>query len=166
MTYGTPTSRRWWQYKRTWFIGIPALLVLGTVGLYAWGTAQPKPTGFAPTASVAAGPSDVASGPGVETSSDEELQPAEATDSQDDPTSVELADTAATPIRFTVDARSKEDWVLFDFNAGGIVPGDFTEPGWDIALQRTGLLTNSGVTNPSGPGGAFDLGEVPLTDAA
>jgi hypothetical protein len=66
--------------------------------------------------------------------------------------------------RYTLDARSLEDWVLFDFNTGAVVAGDFSTPGWDVAFRRTKLLTNSGVTNGAGPGGAIDLGEVPLDE--
>ncbi len=86
----------------------PPLLILGVVGLYAWGTSQPKPQGYAPTATV-------------------------------------------DSTRYTVDARSKQEWVPFDFNTGEVIDGDFTDTTWDIALQRTKLLTNSGVTNPSVP---------------
>jgi len=69
------------------------------------------------------------------------------------------------PVRVTLDAMSMEDWVLFDLVEGRIVTGDLSSDGWDLAFRRTDLLTNSGVTNPSGPGGAFDLGEVSLEDA-
>lgn len=67
--------------------------------------------------------------------------------------------------RYTLDATSVEDWVLFDFEQGRVVAGDFTSMGWDVAFRRTKLLTNSGVTNPTGPGGAFDLGEIALETA-
>jgi len=122
-------GRRWWQYKRTWLIGVPAALVLGVVGLFVWGQFQPRPAGFAPT----------------------------------DPDEVAIVTEEWT--RYTLDATSTADWVLFDFEKGRVVDGDFTSPGWDVAFRRTKLLTNSGVTNRSGPGGAFDLGEVPLETA-
>jgi hypothetical protein len=48
---------------------------------------------------------------------------------------------------------------------GRVVESDFSSEAWDLAFRRTKLLTNSGVTNPSGPGGAYDLGEVSLEDA-
>ncbi|GMQ93747.1 MAG: hypothetical protein BMS9Abin12_1227 [Acidimicrobiia bacterium] len=135
-------SRRWWQYKRTWFFGVPLVLILGVVGLFLWGSSQPKPEGFAPT----------------------------VTDQVGSPSAAQAAAVKETPIdeptRYTVDARSKQEWILFDFNTGSVVDGDFSDAGWDIALQRTKLLTNSGVTNPSGLGGAYDLGEVLLEDAA
>jgi hypothetical protein len=77
----------------------------------------------------------------------------------------ELAVVTEQWTRYTVDATSTADWVLFDFNEGRVVDGDFASTDWDVAFRRTKLLTNSGVTNPSGPGGAFDLGEVPLATA-
>lgn len=78
----------------------------------------------------------------------------------------ELAVVTEQWTRYTVDATSTVDWVLFDFDEGRVVDGSFASAGWDVAFRRTKLLTNSGVTNPSGPGGAFDLGEVPLETAA
>ena len=54
---------------------------------------------------------------------------------------------------------------MFDFETGRVLESDFGSSDWDMAFRRTKLLTNSGVTNPSGPGGAFDLGEVPLEEA-
>jgi len=67
--------------------------------------------------------------------------------------------------RYTVDATDREEWVLFDFNEGRLVDDSLSSPDWDLAFKRTGLLTNSGVTNPSGRGGAVDLGEIPLVEA-
>jgi len=122
-------DRRWWRYKRTWFVGLPAALVLAVGGLFVWGQLQPRPPGFAPT------------------------------------NPDELAVVTEQWTRYTVDATSTVDWVLFDFDEGRVVDGGFASAGWDVAFRRTKLLTNSGVTNPSGPGGAFDLGEVPLETA-
>lgn len=139
-----PDGRRWWQYKRTWLIGLPALLVLGVVGLFVWGGLQPRPAGFAP------------SDPDVGTVAAEEVTPVED----------EIAPVEELPIRYTLDATSLVDWVLFDFEEGRVVDASLDSPGWDVAFRRTKLLTNSGVTNPSGPGGAFDLGEVPLETAS
>lgn len=139
-----PDGRRWWQYKRTWLIGLPALLVVGVVGLFVWGGLQPRPAGFAP------------SDPDVGTVAAEEVTPVED----------EIAPVEELPIRYTLDATSLVDWVLFDFEEGRVVDASLDSPGWDVAFRRTKLLTNSGVTNPSGPGGAFDLGEVPLETAS
>ena len=165
MSAEKPAGRRWWQYKRTWFIGVPVVLILSIAVLFAWGTSQPKPEGFAPTVEVQAaapiddGPQTVEAVPVEEAAPDEESIPLV------EETATEEAVPAQEPIRYTVDARSKQEWVLFDFNTGELVEGDFAAPGWDIALQRTKALTNSGVTNPSGLGGAYDLGEIPLLDA-
>lgn len=138
--------RRWWALKRTWLIGVPLVLVLGVVGLFAWGGAQPRPEGFAPMQSDA-----IAAAPAASASS--------VAEEVDEPAGRE------PPVRITLDAMSMEDWVLFDLVEGRIVAGDFSSDGWDLAFRRTDLLTNSGVTNPSGPGGAYDLGEVSLEDA-
>lgn len=141
-------GRRWWQYKKTWLIGLPVVLVLGMVGLFAWGSLQPRPAGFEP--------SDVAI----------ELDAALAGSDEIAIESVEVTIVEQEPTRFTLDAVSLVDWVLFDFDEGRVVDGDFGSPGWDVAFRRTKLLTNSGVTNPTGTGGAFDLGEVPLETAS
>lgn len=127
--------RRWWQYKRMWLIGVPVALLLAVMGLFLWGSFQPRPVGFEPT------------------------EPDELAVVEDEVIAVEEW------TRYTVDATSTVDWVLFDFDKGQVVDGDFASPGWDVAFRRNKLLTNSGVTNPSGPGGAFDLGEVPLETA-
>ena len=67
--------------------------------------------------------------------------------------------------RYTVDATSRDEWVFFDFDQGRSVEAELSDSDWDIALKRTDLITNSGVTNPTGPAGAIDLGEVDLADA-
>ncbi|MFV1998770.1 MAG: HmuY family protein [Acidimicrobiia bacterium] len=138
------TSRkRWWRLKRTWLIGIPSLLAIGVVGTFVWGGLQPRPAGFAPVdePQIVAAPQKV--NPVVDEAA---FEPMEIT-------------------RYTVDAKSRDDWVLFDFNEGRVIEGDLSSPGWDLAFRRTTLLTNSGETNPSGAGGAIDLGEVLLEDA-
>jgi len=94
-------SRRWWRYKRTWLIGLPAVLILGVVGLFVWGNLQPKPPRLAQT----------------------------------DPDQAAVVGEEWT--RYTVDATSRDKWVLFDFERGRVVDGDFTSPGWDVAFNRT-----------------------------
>jgi len=42
-------KRRWWTYKRTWFLGLPLVLVAAAGGLFMWGELQPRPPGYAPT---------------------------------------------------------------------------------------------------------------------
>ncbi len=129
--------------KRTWFVGLPAVVVVSVVGLFVWGSFQTQPQGFSPGDQVR-----VLESPSPATASGEE-------------TTAEQMEV----IRYTVDARDPDVLVLFDFSDGSVVGGDVSEPGWDLAFRRTRLLTNSGVTNPSGPGGAVDLGELPLGEA-
>ncbi len=76
------------------------------------------------------------------------------------------AATLAGPVTYTVDARSREAWVFFDFAAGTIVETSFDGAGWDIALRRTELRTNGGVTNPRGNVAVANLGDVALETAA
>ena len=126
------------------------MLVLGVVGLFVWGSFQPKPEGFAPSVP------EEAVARQQEAGSEKE----EATRGAQEP-----APEEEPWIRYTLDATSQTDWVFFDFEEGNVVDSDFASPGWDVAFRRTKVLTNSGVTNASGPGGAFDLGEVPLETA-
>jgi hypothetical protein len=164
-------GRRWWRYKRTWLIGLPTLLILGVVGLFLWGSYQPRPAGYAPSDpntgvvvddEVAPVGGEVAPVGGEVAPVGGEVAPVGG---EVAPVEGEVPPVGEQWIRYTVDATSLVDWVLFDFTQGRTVDGGFTSPGWDVAFRRTKLLTNSGVTNPSGPGGAVDLGEVPLETA-
>ncbi|MEA1902484.1 MAG: HmuY family protein [Actinomycetota bacterium] len=133
------------------------MLVLGVAGLFAWGSLQPRPEGFAV----------VDAGEAVAVDEEPGGEPADTEEGPlTDATPVETVPAEEEAVRYTLDARSLEDWVLFDFVEGRVVEGDFASPGWDVAFQRTKLLTNSGVTNLSGPGGTFDLGEVDLEAAS
>ena len=67
-------------------------------------------------------------------------------------------------LRFTLDARSRDDWAFFSFDQGRAVETTLAGSDWDLAFQRTSVRTNSGVTNPDGHGGAINLGDVPITD--
>lgn len=78
---------------------------------------------------------------------------------------IEAAAQPAAPVQYTVDARDGERWVFFDFTRGSVVKAGFDAPGWDLAFQRTRLVTNSGATNPAGPAGIIDLGEMMFEDA-
>ncbi len=71
----------------------------------------------------------------------------------------------AAPVRYTIDARDRSEWVFFDFARGSVVESDFEAADWQLAFRRTGLLTNSGVTNPAGPTGVINLGETTLEEA-
>lgn len=68
-------------------------------------------------------------------------------------------------IQYTVDARSRRDWVYFSFRQGTVVSTSQESADWDLAFRRTDMLTNSGDTNPRGQGGAVDLQQVPLAGA-
>jgi len=68
-------------------------------------------------------------------------------------------------LQYTVDARSRKDWVYFNFGRGAAVSTSEDALDWDLAFSRTDLHTNSGDTNPRGRGGAVDLGEMPLSEA-
>ncbi|MEE8375009.1 MAG: HmuY family protein [Acidimicrobiia bacterium] len=142
-------GRRWWKYKRTWLIGGPGAVILGVAGLFIWGSLQPRPAGFDPDEVV--------------------LTDGEAPIMGDEVATAVVDEVAASEdevTRYTLDATSRDDWVLFDFDTGRVLDGDLSSSHWDMAFRRTKLLTNSGVTNPSGPGGAFDLGDVPLEVAS
>jgi hypothetical protein len=149
MIEGQTEGRTWWRYKRTWLIGVPMAAILAVTGLFIWGGSQPRPAGFQPDAVVVV----------------EDAVPI-VVDEAVTFVADEVAAVEDVVTRYTLDATSLEDWVLFDFETGQVLDADLTTADWDMAFRRTALLTNSGVTNPSGPGGAFDLGEVPLEDAS
>ena len=84
------------------------------------------------------------------------------------PTSGEALVVAGQPpdtVQYTIDARSRREWVYFDFSGGTVVSTSRDSLDWDLAFKRTAILTNGGDTNPAGAGGAVDLGEIPLSEA-
>jgi hypothetical protein len=70
-----------------------------------------------------------------------------------------------TVLQYTIDARSRRDWAYFDFSNGATVSASQDGLDWDLAFRRTDVLTNGGETNPTGHGGAIDLGKVHLGEA-
>jgi len=68
--------------------------------------------------------------------------------------------------QYTIDARSREDWVYFSFPLGTTVSTSQENLDWDLAFRRTDILTNGGETNLQGQAGAVDLDRVPLDEAA
>jgi hypothetical protein len=67
------------------------------------------------------------------------------------------------PLTYTVDARSHDRWVYFDFSRGAVVDvGSARSLDWDIAFQRHRILTNGGATNPLGLAGALEIGLLSL----
>lgn len=76
-----------------------------------------------------------------------------------------LSGQQTAALQYTIDARSREDWVYFSFEKGVAVLTSQDALDWDLGFRRNDLLTNGGDTNPLGLGGAVDLGSVPLADA-
>jgi hypothetical protein len=68
------------------------------------------------------------------------------------------------PIIYTVDARSKEVWMYFDFSRGAVVAVQNPKTDeWDLAFQRYVIRTNGGDTNPAGQAALLRLEERDLT---
>jgi HmuY protein len=64
------------------------------------------------------------------------------------------------PMVYTVDARSKEIWMYFDFSRGAVVAvQDPKTDAWDLAFQRYVIKTNGGDTHPAGQGALYSLGD-------
>ena len=64
------------------------------------------------------------------------------------------------PVVYTIDARSKEIWMYFDFSQGSVVPVQNPKTdAWDLAFQRYVIKTNGGDTNPAGNAALSSLGE-------
>lgn len=70
-----------------------------------------------------------------------------------------------TVLQYTIDARSRQDWVYFSFAEGMAITTSQDALDWDLAFRRNDVLTNGGESNPLGSGGAIDLGEVSLAEA-
>lgn len=87
---------------------------------------------------------------------------------QEDPTSTAYEPTPprpepvgvrlAGPIVYTIDARSRDVWMYFDFARGSVVAlqNPQTES-WDLAFQRYVIRSNGGQTNPAGQGALLKL---------
>lgn len=61
---------------------------------------------------------------------------------------------------YTVDARSGDHWVFFDFSRASVVDGGGGD-GWDLAFRRFHIVVNGGEVLP-GDGGVRALGDIPL----
>ena len=133
--------------RRTYFIGIPLLLVSALVAVFVWGQLQPRPEGYAVTAAVDSSVAPAATEVAVAQVSEATAEPSPAT------------------TRYTLDARDKVEWAFFDIDGGGVIESTFEGADWDLAFRRTKLLTNSGITNPNGHVGAVDLGALELETA-
>jgi hypothetical protein len=74
-------------------------------------------------------------------------------------------DQQTAVLQYTIDARSRENWVYFSFANGMDLSTSMEAMDWDLAFRRNDVLTNGGESNPLGMGGAVDLGEVSLVEA-
>lgn len=76
------------------------------------------------------------------------------------PAPAEVVDTVVGPVQYTVDARSPDRWVFFDFSRGSVVesPGPLD---WDLAFRRFRIIVNGG-RGFAGTGAIADLGDVPF----
>lgn len=63
----------------------------------------------------------------------------------------EVGERLVGPVVYTVDARSKEMWMYFDFSRGSVVSVDNPKTeNWDLSIRRHVIRTNGGATNPNG----------------
>ena len=86
------------------------------------------------------------------------FDPASATYSPTSPRPVETVEHLTEPIVYTVDARSENVWVYFDFSRGAVVPVlDPKQDAWDLAFKRYVIKTNGGRSNPDGQGAVLKL---------
>ena len=71
-----------------------------------------------------------------------------------------------------VNASSSKTWTLVNFSTGKIYKiadpekekSRIAKLNWDLGFQRTKIITNSGITNPSGHVGVLNLGTVKFDD--
>lgn len=63
------------------------------------------------------------------------------------------------PYTFTIDATSREKWVLFSFDEEGVVRLPLSSMKWDLGFKRNKIITNSGRTHEGGKGGALSPGK-------
>jgi hypothetical protein len=64
------------------------------------------------------------------------------------------------PVVYTIEARSRDVWMYFDFARGSVVTvQDPKTEAWDLMFQRYVIKTNGGATNPTGQGALLSLKE-------
>ena len=89
-----------------------------------------------------------------------EFDPASATYSPTAPRPVATIEHLTEPTVYTIDARSENVWVYFDFSRGAVVPVlNPKQDGWDLAFKRYVMRTNGGRSNPDGQGAVLTLQE-------
>ena len=97
---------------------------------------------------------------GCERVASHEFDPASATYSPTPPRPVETVEHLTEPTVYTIDARSENVWVYFDFSRGAVVPVlDPKQDGWDLAFKRYVMRTNGGRSNPDGQGAVLKIHE-------
>lgn len=70
----------------------------------------------------------------------------------------EVGEQLVGPVVYTVDARSKEMWMYFDFSRGSVVSVDDPKTGdWDLSIRRHVIRTNGGATSPNGKAGILAI---------
>ena len=95
---------------------------------------------------------------GCERVTSEGFDPSSATYSPTAPRAVESVEHLSGPTVYTVDARSDNVWVYFDFSRAAVVPVlDPKTDGWDLAFKRYVVRTNGGRSNPAGQGAVLRL---------
>src|SRR5262249_23790766 len=97
-----------------------------------------------------------------------------ATVSHDDPTSStsqptppepqEVGARLVGPVVYTIDARSRDVWMYFNFARGSVVTvQDPKTEAWDLMFQRYIMKTNGGETNPTAQGALLSMKERDFT---
>lgn len=74
------------------------------------------------------------------------------------PSPHEVGERLVGPRIYTIDARSQDLWMYFDFSRDSVVAVQYPQTdGWDLAFRRHAIRTNGGDTNPAGQGAALRL---------
>ena len=90
--------------------------------------------------------------------------PTAATYQPTPPQAQEVGARLVGPIVYTVDARSRDVWMYFDFARGSVVAiQDPKTDSWDLTFQRYVIKTNGGETNPTGQGALLGIRERHFT---
>lgn len=70
----------------------------------------------------------------------------------------EVGERLVGPVVYTIDSRSKEMWMYFDFSRGSVVHVDNPKTGdWDLSIRRHVIRTNGGATSPNGQAAIFAI---------
>lgn len=96
---------------------------------------------------------------GCERLTTEGFDPSSATYSPTAPRPVESVEHLTEPTVYTIDARSDNVWIYFDFSRAAVVPVlDPKTDDWDLAFKRYVVRTNGGRSNPTGQGAVLKVG--------